>query len=225
MSDLMTGVGAGAAGAAWTVVAAVLLAAGPWWLARRSAARRVARLALDGRAPSRADGPRADPVDVPVVLELLGAALRAGAGVPRALEATGAALAGATAPGMRGAQGEASTQGTSVPRTADGAALRAAADALRLGADWDGAWRDAPARLGPAHRALRGAWTDGASPTGALRAAGEELLRARRAAARTAAARLAVRLVLPLGACYLPAFVLVGLVPVLLALGVDLMSG
>jgi hypothetical protein len=33
-----------------------------------------------------------------------------------------------------------------------------------------------------------------------------------------------VRLVLPLGACFLPAFVLVGLVPVLLALGVDLLS-
>ncbi len=225
MSALVTGVGAGAAGAAWTVVTAVLLAAGPWWLARRAADRRVAGLAVDRRGPSHVAGPDAEPVDVPVVLELLGAALRAGAGVPRALEATGAALAGATAPGTRKPQGGAGMRGTSVPRSADGAALRAAADALRLGADWDGAWRDAPARLGPAHRALRGAWTDGTSPTGALRAAGEELLRARRAAARTAAARLAVRLVLPLGACYLPAFVLVGLVPVLLALGVDLLSG
>jgi len=214
MSVLPVDAGAAtAAEAAWTVVAAVLLAVLPWWLARGAADRRVARLALDGRAPSHADGPGADPVDVPVVLELLGAALRAGAGVPRALEATGAALAGAMPPGASGS------------RSADGVALRAAADALRLGADWDGAWRDAPDRLGPAHRALRGAWTDGASPTGALRAAGEELLRARRAAARTAAARLAVRLVLPLGACYLPAFVLIGLVPVLLALGVDLLSG
>ncbi|MFI2293537.1 type II secretion system F family protein [Isoptericola sp. NPDC019571] len=217
MSSLAAGAGAvTVAGAAWTVVVTVLLGAGPWWLARGAADRRVARLALDGRAPTRADGPAADPVDVPVVLELLGAALRAGAGVPRALEATGAALAGATSPGASGVSGSSS---------ADGVALRAAADALRLGADWDGAWRDAPGRLGPAHRALRGAWTDGASPTGALRAAGEELLRARRSAARTAAASLAVRLVLPLGACYLPAFVLIGLVPVLLALGVDLLSG
>jgi len=54
---------------------------------------------------------------------------------------------------------------------------------------------------------------------------GEELLHARRSAARTAAARLGVRLVLPLGACFLPAFVLIGLVPVLLALGIDLLSG
>ncbi|MEU2199925.1 secretion system protein [Isoptericola sp. NPDC019482] len=209
-------------GAAWTVLVAVLLAVTPWWLARRAADRRVAGLAVDGRAPSDAEGPEADPVDVPVVLELVGAALRAGAGVPRALEATGSALAGTRASGAPGAP---ATPMISGARSADGAALRAAADALRLGADWDGAWRGAPGRLGPAQRALRGAWTDGASPTGALRAAGEELLRARRAAARTAAARLAVRLVLPLGACYLPAFVLVGLVPVLLALGIDLLSG
>ncbi|MFE5309638.1 type II secretion system F family protein [Isoptericola sp. NPDC056578] len=214
MTEIPAGPGAlTLAAAAWTVAAAVLLALLPWWLARGAADRRVACLALDGRAPTHADGRVADPVDVPVVLELLGAALRAGAGVPRALEATGAALDGA------------SWSGASGSRSPDGVALRAAADALRLGADWEGAWRDAPDRLGPAHRALRGAWTDGASPSGALRAAGEELLRARRAAARTAAARLAVRLVLPLGACYLPAFVLIGLVPVLLALGVDLLSG
>ncbi|SKC75165.1 type II secretion system F family protein [Krasilnikoviella flava] len=202
------------AGVAWTVAAAALLAALPWWVARRATDRRVTHLESDRRPVVPGERAGDEPVDVPVLLELLGAALRSGAGVPRALEATGAAV-GAD----RGASG-------SVGRgTADGAALRAAADALRLGADWDGAWRDAPGRLAPAHRALRGAWTDGASPSGALRAAGEELLRARRATARTAAARLAVRLVLPLGACFLPAFVLVGLVPVLLALGVDLLSG
>ncbi|MFI2105172.1 secretion system protein [Isoptericola sp. NPDC019693] len=211
------------AGASWAVAAAALLAVLPWWLGRAATATRVARLASDGPADPPAEEHETDPVDVPVVLELLGAALRAGAGVPRALEATGAALDGAVAPAASGtAAGTAPDRGGG---TVDGAALRAAADALRLGADWDGAWRDAPSRLGPAHRALRGAWTDGASPTGALRAAGEELLRARRAAARTAAARLAVRLVLPLGACYLPAFVLVGLVPVLLALGIDLLTG
>ncbi|MEL7977230.1 type II secretion system F family protein [Isoptericola sp. F-RaC21] len=191
------------------VAGTALLAVLPWWVARRAADRRVLGLGADGRAAARGVGARREPVDVPVVLELLAAALRSGAGVPRALEATGAAL-------------DVDTTGRA---SSDGAALRRAADALRLGADWDGAWRGAPDRLGPVHRALRGAWTDGASPSGALRAAGEELLRARRAAASTAAARLAVRLVLPLGACFLPAFVLIGLVPVLLALGVDLLSG
>jgi pilus assembly protein TadC len=138
---------------------------------------------------------------VPVLLELLAAAVRSGAGVPRGLHATGVAVGGA-----------------------DGEALARAADALRLGADWDAAWREAPERLEVVRRALRGAWVDGAAPTEALRAAGAEHAHERRATARNAAARLAVRLVLPLGACFLPAFVLVGLVPVLLALGVDLLS-
>ncbi|MFE6968763.1 type II secretion system F family protein [Isoptericola sp. NPDC057653] len=194
-------------GAAWAVAALVLVGSLPWWVAAAATRKRASRLPTDRRPAEDERGPRGAPVDVPVLLELLGAALRSGAGVPRALDATGAALDEASG------------------GTPDAAGLRAAAAALRLGADWESAWRRAPDRLGPVPRALRGAWTDGASPSGALRAAGEELLHARRSAARTAAARLAVRLVLPLGACFLPAFVLIGLVPVLLALGLDLLSG
>lgn len=146
----------------------------------------------------------ADPpgVDVQVVLELLAAAMRAGAGVPRALEATGVAIGGP-----------------------DGEALTRAARALVLGATWERAWAGAPAVLDPMVRALQGAWLDGAAPNEALRAAGEEVRHERGSAVRTAAARLGVQLVLPLGACYLPAFVLVGLVPVLLALGNGLLTG
>lgn len=146
----------------------------------------------------------ADPpgVDVQVVLELVAAALRSGAGVPRALKATGAAVGGG-----------------------DGAGLTRAGHALVLGAAWERAWAGVPGELDPLVRALRGAWLDGAAPGEALRAAGEEVRHERRADARTAAARLGVRLVLPLGTCYLPAFVLVGLVPVLLALGIDLLAG
>lgn len=141
-------------------------------------------------------------VDVQVVLELVAAALRAGAGVPRALEATGVAVGGA-----------------------DGTFLTRAARALVLGASWERAWTGAPSALDPVVQALRGAWLDGAAPSEALRAAGEEVRHERRSGARTAAARLGVRLVLPLGTCYLPAFVLMGLVPVLLALGIGLFTG
>ena len=141
-------------------------------------------------------------VDVQVVLELVAAAMRSGAGVPRALEATGVAVGGT-----------------------DGGVLTRAAHALVLGAVWERAWVDAPEALEPMVRALRGAWQDGAAPGEALRAAGDEVRHRRRASARTAAARLGVRLVLPLGACYLPAFVLVGLLPVLLALGIGLLAG
>jgi pilus assembly protein TadC len=179
----------------------------PWWWVDRSALRRTALLtARERRSPhpkpaAARGGAGGGVLEVPVLVELLAAAVRAGAGVPRALSATGSAVGGE-----------------------DGSALVRAAEALRLGAEWDAAWRDAPARLDVVKRSLRGAWVDGAAPTEALRAAGAEHAHERRAAARSAAARLAVRLVLPLGACFLPAFVLVGLVPVLLALGVDLLS-
>ncbi|GAB3159086.1 hypothetical protein GCM10027059_04900 [Myceligenerans halotolerans] len=145
--------------------------------------------------------PGSPEIDVQVLLDLLAAALGAGSGVPRALGAVGHAAGGSS-----------------------GAALRGVADALVLGARWEQAWAGTPDALLPMRRALRGAWTDGAAPGEALRAAGQEVRRDRSTAARTAAVRLGVRLVLPLGCCYLPAFVLVGLVPVLLALGIDLLG-
>ena len=56
-----------------------------------------------------------------------------------------------------------------------------------------------------------------AATAGALRTS-------RAARAREDAERLAVRLVLPLGLCLLPAFVLMGLVPVMIATGGDLLG-
>ncbi|QOX81761.1 hypothetical protein H8R18_08625 [Nanchangia anserum] len=92
------------------------------------------------------------------------------------------------------------------------------ARALQLGAAWDLAWAEASARYAPLAEAL--------APHGS-----RELVRtrcwwrARITCARDAtsrrekrAERLAVRLVVPLGLCQLPAFVLLGLVPVLLGL-------
>ncbi|MEG3616180.1 type II secretion system F family protein [Isoptericola haloaureus] len=213
------------------VVGALVLAGlAPWWWTAAAARRRrrqvVARTAAvptrpsevqhDDRSPERDVGPRPGPVDVAVLLELVATAVRAGVGVPRALQVVGAAVGGA-----------------------DGRTLRTVAVALRLGGDWQGAWdtahataRAAPAAgggrprsLDPLRDALRGAWTDGVAPGDALRAAAGELRQRRRAAARSAAGRLAVRLVLPLGLCFLPAFVLLGLVPVLFSLGADLVSG
>ncbi|GHH69375.1 type II secretion system F family protein [Promicromonospora soli] len=186
-ADLVATATDGGVGTAAVGAGVVLLVAGRVWSDRLVAAARGA------------DPPG---VDVQVVLELVAAAMRAGSGVPRALEATGTAVGGP-----------------------DGEVLTRAAHALVLGATWERSWAYAPAALAPMVRALRGAWLDGAAPGEALRAAGEEVRHERSSTARTAAARLGVRLVLPLGACYLPAFVLVGLVPVLLALGIDLLTG
>ena len=130
-----------------------------------------------------------------MVLELLAAACDAGGSLPRALAAVGEAIGG-----LRGD------------------ALGQAAAGISLGASWEEAWAGSPDALAPAAEALRRSWEDGAPPGGALRTAAESVRRERHARAVEAANRLGVRLVLPLGLCYLPAFVLVGLVPVLLSM-------
>lgn len=136
------------------------------------------------------------------MLEVLAAACRTGASLPRALCATGAAVGG--------------TRGTALERAGHG---------LVLGADWHEAWTGAPGELAPVVRALRPAWEDGARPAEALHTAAEAVRREQHARALEAAGRLGVRLVLPLGLCYLPAFVLVGLVPVLVSMAGRALGG
>ncbi|GAA1412813.1 type II secretion system F family protein [Oerskovia paurometabola] len=191
MSDWSTGVD-------WSVVVVVacgaLVATSPWWVARAGVRARLAGLTRGVRVASGAGA--VGPVEIGVLLELLGAAVRAGTSVPRALEAVGQAIGGP-----------------------DGAALHRAGAAVVLGAGWVEAWAGAPPRLAVVQSALGLAWEQGAAPGEALRAAGEQLRSDQQAAARQAAARLAVHLVLPLGVCFLPAFVLIGLLPVLLSLG------
>lgn len=92
-----------------------------------------------------------------------------------------------------------------------------AARLLRWGAEWPEATEEIPGRWLGVVEPLRAAWVSGVDPGPALRTTAATW-RARRAArAREAAERLAVRLVLPLGLCLLPAFILLGLVPVALA--------
>lgn len=141
-------------------------------------------------------------VEIPVILDLLDAACGAGCSVPRALAAVGAAVGGER-----------------------GRALAQAATMVVLGEDWHRAWDAAPDVLAPVGRALGPSWLDGVAPTVALRAEAEVVRRERHSRALEAAARLGVRLVLPLGLCYLPAFVLVGLVPVLVSMAAATLAG
>ncbi len=139
--------------------------------------------------------PPAHPHPVTDVLDLLGAAVGSGADVPRALRVVGEIVGGPT-----------------------GDALAHAAVALVWGSDWDTAWAAAPAAVRRAVAGLESAWTSGSAAAPVLRAAADGERRRRRRAGRDAAARLGVRLVLPLGLCFLPAFVLLGLVPVVISL-------
>jgi pilus assembly protein TadC len=165
----------------------------PWWWSVRP------RLAAITRSPEpRRRGSDVEPVDVDVavLLALLEAATASGAGLPRALAAVGRAIGGA-----------------------DGRSMERASAALVMGAGWDVAWTGAGRRLGPVIASLRATWTTGAAPGPALRAGAVQVRRERRTVAREAAGRLAVRLVIPLGLCFLPAFILIGLVPVMVSLG------
>ena len=66
---------------------------------------------------------------------------------------------------------------------------------------------------------------DGASPVALLEATARSLRAGRRARDEEAAERLAVRLVLPLGACHLPAFVILGIAPVVASVGMGMLTG
>ncbi|MGN7799297.1 type II secretion system F family protein [Leifsonia sp. 22587] len=88
------------------------------------------------------------------------------------------------------------------------AAARRASDAARL------PWGDD----GPALRILRLAESAGAPATELLTASARERRRSDRAERRRAAAALGVRLMLPLGVCVLPSFLLLAVVPLLLSL-------
>lgn len=110
--------------------------------------------------------------------------------------------------------------------------LEVVAVALAGGAAWDGAlvtarasWLEhvgaageAPTDETEARAALDLARRAGAPAAVLLRAAAEERRRDARAATRAAAERLGVQLVLPLGVCVLPAFVVVAVVPLVLSL-------
>ncbi|MDO5495976.1 MAG: type II secretion system F family protein [bacterium] len=129
----------------------------------------------------------------------MAAAIRSGASIPRALETVGS--------------------------SAESPALTRAGRLLLLGAGWEEAWRgsemDSAARL--VSRALEPSWLGGVDPVPLLERAAATWQARRDRRAREAAARLGVRLVLPLGLCYLPAFLMVSVLPVMLASGTQIL--
>jgi len=108
-----------------------------------------------------------------------------------------------------------------VGKVADGdaAALGEVANGLAAGVPWRDAWTLAPSRLWPLGRALGPAWERGSSPIDVLESLADATLAKARASGDAAAAELGVRLSLPLALCLLPAFILVGVVPLLVAIG------
>ncbi|MGO1511019.1 Possible conserved alanine rich membrane protein [Actinomycetales bacterium JB111] len=143
-------------------------------------------------------------LDPAVLLDLAGAVLASGSSVPTALRVLGEALAG-------------------VGDRALAASLSSAGELLVLGAGWEEAWEGAPASATVLSDCLEPAWDDGADPAPLLQLRARALRADAAREAEEAAAKLGVRLVLPLGLCFLPAFILLGIVPVVLGAGLDLL--
>ena len=135
-------------------------------------------------------------------VDLLAMALRSGCGVIEALEAVGSRQ-----PDVAGSH------------------LRTVASALRWGVSDAQAWEAVPDDWAPVARALTLANRAGVPPAELLSRAADDLREAEKARLELATAQLGVRVVLPLGLAFLPAFVLTTVVPVVIALTGDVLAG
>lgn len=152
-----------------------------------------------GRAEPRGARLRREEVrrDLPHVVTLLGAALRSGAAPAVAVDLACRALPGAAAD-----------------------RLRPVAARLELGADPAAVWgelADDPV-LGPLGRTLARTHRTGAPVVDAVDRLGDDLARRSRAEVEDRARAVGVRAAVPLGVCLLPAFLLLGIVPLVAGL-------
>lgn len=112
--------------------------------------------------------------------------------------------------------------GASIPATIEavGRSMRVrelseCARMLKEGLNWWEAWEQVPADFLPVARVMQSAWEQGSSPVVLLRHGAELERRRIQRSVELAHARLGVRLMLPLGLCYLPAFIALGVIPVI----------
>lgn len=132
-------------------------------------------------------------VDTALVLELLAAQLRAGLAPLAALGTLAEAL-------------------NSRP-------LHTVCQRLQMGSGWGSAWSGSAAgTFGELRDALAPAYTGGAPSTALLLSLADAHRLSERRAAERAAGKLSVALVVPLGLCSLPAFICLGIVPIIISL-------
>ena len=130
-----------------------------------------------------------------LVLRMLVVAVTQGASVPHALRGIGEAVGGGY-----------------------GGALRDVAEALHRGTGWRDAWACACGEWYAADftvlcDALETSWMRGDSPVAQIEATIEQLDVRERQRIEETAGRLSVSLLLPTGLCFLPSFVLLGVIP------------
>lgn len=157
-----------------------------------------------GTEAQAVEAPEPDPLAVATTFDLLAACLRSGLPV-----STAAAAASHSAP------------------TSFGVALRKAADLLELGADattaWDTVAQD-PETEALARMARRSARAGSSMASAMTELAAAQRTRAEDASA-AAAERAGVLISGPLGLCFLPAFICLGIVPVVIGLAGNVLGG
>ena len=162
-------------------------------LVHRAEVESVRTVNAGSEAEKPASPADAAPVDTALVLELLAAQLRAGLAPLAALGTLAEAL-------------------NSRP-------LHAVCQRLQMGSGWGSAWSGpAAGTFGELRDALAPAYTGGAPSTALLLSLADAHRLSERRAAERAAGKLSVALVVPLGLCSLPAFICLGIVPILISL-------
>lgn len=182
------------------LLAALLMAAAPMmWPDRGSICS-----ASVAAAPSvrRVPAPPEDVLSVAGALDLLALALGSGVPLVTAVEVV-AARSGPVVAGQ----------------------LRQVVAALRWGVAEPRAWDGLPSIWQPAGQAVALAGMAGVPPAGLLKRAAADMRRAEQRRIEEATGRLSVLVVIPLGLCFLPAFALLTVVPVIAALAGDLLAG
>jgi Flp pilus assembly protein TadB len=142
--------------------------------------------------------------DLPMAVDLLAACLAAGSTPPSAVAEVARAVGGPV-----------------------GGALTAVLTDLRMGGDPTACWQRLTSEpvLAPLGRALARCADSGAPIAAGVARFADDCRVRRQWAARDAARRVGVRAAAPLGLCFLPAFVLVGVVPVVVGLAGQVMRG
>ncbi len=171
-----------------------MLGLGLAFAGRRWTAALVHRAEVESAASNGAEQTsNVPPVDTALVLELLAAQLRAGLAPLAALGTLAEAL-------------------NSRP-------LHTVCQRLQMGSGWGSAWSGSAAgTFGELRDALAPAYTGGAPSTALLLSLADAHRLSERRAAERAAGKLSVALVVPLGLCSLPAFICLGIVPILISL-------
>lgn len=144
-------------------------------------------------APGAVAGDAAAEADAAMLLDLAAALLTAGVGIEAALDRLARTIPGAEP-------------------------LEAVHRSLNAGAGWEQAWAGQSGQLAELGAQLSFAHATGAPTADLLQVGARQLRRRRRHEAERRAEELGVKMVLPLGACFLPAFILLGVLPVVLGL-------